>query len=175
MPDLLTASSYGVDEKDSVVQLHIGKATLPMTWDVAMRMAARMRVAVRGAQEFIGKSRELETPQHEQQASGRRVTAVHQMDILAEGEYKVYTDGPDVVLEAGGGVLRMEPEVGRNISIWLATSGTKVKEKYAPDLELRFHVAQLTDANLTEMARQGRQDGTAAFSTPVQSRPSPAG
>ncbi len=162
MPDKILASEgYGVTEDGPVIKLQVGNSAMPMTWDVAIRMGARLRVAVRNAREYIGRSRVLEQNEHEVQTVKRK--AIRESRIIGEGEYSVYDDGPDAVIQVGSAKLTMTPDVGQNISEWLTASGKRVQAIYAPDMRLQFHVAQLKDGNAEDMKHMRRRDGTAAF------------
>lgn len=158
---LLKPTGYGVTEEGSLVKLQIGNSVLPMTWDVALRMGARLRVAVRAAQEYIGQSRELGEVTDESVIQHLR-KVVRESYILAEGQYRVFDNGPDVVLRVGNACLTMAPDVGRNISTWLTNSARNVQAVYASDMVLNFHVAQLTDANVEDRKRELRRDATVA-------------
>lgn len=160
---MLAPQAYGVTEDGPTVKLQVGNAVLPMTWDVAIRMAARLRVATRDAREYIGASRTLDAPALDLAEAARRRQAVHEARTLHEGAYSVRAEGPDVVLQVGNAALRMAPGPALNVSRWLNASGRRVHDAYAPDVVLRFHVARLTDGNAEDMKRQARRDATARY------------
>ena len=82
---------------------------------------------------------------------------------MIEGDYRVFDDGPDVVLAVGNSRLTMAPDVARNISGWLTHSGQECRDRFFPDMQMQFHVAQLKDGNAEEAKKQRRRDGTAVF------------
>jgi len=159
---LLKPNGYGVSEDGPLVKLQIGNSVLPMTWDVAYRLGARMRVAVRGAQEYRKQDRNLR-PANEENDPKALAKVIREATVLAEGNYRVFSDQSDVVFEVGNVKLTMVPEVARNISVWLVASGQKVKMQYAKDMELRFEVAQLTDGTAEDKKAQSRRDATSIF------------
>lgn len=155
-------SVYGVDEDGPMVQMHLDNSVLPMSWDVAMRMGARLRVEVRNALEYVSEDRMLDVTANGNEGSIRDAIRVH--DQIFEHQYKVETEGPLVVLLVNNNVrLRMPVETAANLSVWLCTSGEKVRAIYAPDMLLRFSVAQLRDGNVHDLIVERRRDATAAF------------
>ena len=131
-----------------------------MTWDVARRMGARIRVALLDAHEYIGMARALSKASPLGETKTRK--AVRAADLVQERGYSVYSDGPDTILEVGNFKLRMSPEVARDISAWLCETGYNVQLEYAPDMIFTFHVAHLSDAGAKELEQQGRRDATVA-------------
>ena len=163
MPDrpLLKPSTYGVYSEGPIVKLQVGNSILPMTWDVAVRMGARVRVHLRSAKNYRGASREL--PQLSEAGGGNLRRAIREVSVIGERQYKVFAEGPDVIIEVGNSRLTMTPEVARNVSLWLTKEGWKVRDEYHPDLELRFSIAHLTDAVAEAKLKQSRRDPTAAL------------
>jgi len=102
-------------------------------------------------------------PANEENDHKALAKVIREATILAEGNYRVFSDQSDVVLEVGNVKLTMVPEVARNISVWLVASGQKVKSQYAKDMELRFEVAQLTDGTAEDKKAQSRRDATSIF------------
>lgn len=160
---MIIHQTYGVDSEGPEVRLHVGNAHLPMTWDVAIRLAARLRVAIRDAQEYQGASRALAEPNPGDMSVGKRVVNVHKADYGEAMHHKVGTIGPHVVIWLKNGKLEMPPEIARNISQWLNQEGRKVQGEFAPRLSMSFHVAKLTDGNAKELEVERRRDGTATF------------
>ena len=162
---ILKPELYGVYDEGPLVKLQVGNSILPMTWDVAIRMGACLRVEVRNAQEFRGQERTIEAATGTNEGGDTR-KAIREHDVLVEGFYKVTHQDADVLIVLTGGsgaVLTLTPEVARNISRWLHVSGKKVQEKYFPDMALRFHKAQLRDGVAAEKAAQSRRDATIAL------------
>ena len=157
---LLANESYGVDEYGPLVRLHVKGACLPMSWDTALRIAAKLRVATRNALEYRRMPRVLGEVDPEDR---RTQITIRDLDFLQEGDYQVRAHRQDVLLIVRGATLTMTPEVSRNISLWLVNSGQSVKGKYGNGLSLQYHVANLTDANATELEDEKRRDGTSAF------------
>jgi len=148
-----------------------------MTWDVAIRIGGKIRVFQRNAQEFIGMTRLLDQPNPDAINTAVR-TAVRESALLYEGNYDVYDDGPDTILEIGKGikkrgpkrkpikgnaVLTMAPQEARNISQWLTDLGWRIRDEFFPDMNLRPSVANLTDKNEQDRIAQRRRDSTAVF------------
>ncbi len=107
-------------------------------------------------------SRELADPEPGE-APKRRRKVVHETPMIGEGDYDVFTRGPDTILKVGNGELAMSPDMARNISVWFRDSGERVRVKYFPDMTLKFMIANLTDATEQESTRQQRRDATAKF------------
>lgn len=161
---IFTSGSYEVYEEGRIAVLRVGNSGLRFTWDTAIRISAKLRVHSRDAQEYMGMSRQLLTPDPERSIAARRKKVMHQTPVIMEGDYQVFTNGPDTILKVGNGELAMEPEMARNISDWLAASGERIRVKYFSDMHLKVVVANLTDATEQEHIRQQRRDTTAAFS-----------
>lgn len=161
---LVQPSRYAVYEDGPLVKLQVGNNTLPMTWDVALRIAAKIRVYQRDAQEYIGMARTLAASDDDPTKSLPKSQAVREAPVLVEGMYKVLADGPDTVLKVGtNATLTMTPEVARNISAWLQESGKRIQEQWFPDMTLRISVANLTDKTEQDRQKEKRRDGTATF------------
>jgi hypothetical protein len=159
---ILKPTAYGVFEEGVFVKLQVGNSVLPMNWDTALRIAAKLRVYLRDAQEYVGKARTLDEPDAERSsATARKV--VRESAMIVEQGYKVYADGPDVILDVKGSCLTMTPVEARNIALWLLQSGTRVKDRFFPDMAIRINVANLTDKTATDRERDLRRDGTATF------------
>lgn len=162
---LFKPTQVGVSAEDKLVKLQVGNSVLPMPWHVALRMAARLRVATRGAQEYRGQSRELANVGEGVSASRR---AIRENDALEEGGYKVYSAGPDVIVKIGdNATLSMTPEISREVARMLYEVGEAVHRKYFPDLGLTFNVAQLTDGVAVDLEKQRRRSATSAFVPPL--------
>ncbi len=163
---IIQPTTYGVYDDGPLVKFQIGNSVQPMTWDVALRAAAKIRVHLRDAREFIGQERFLGNPNREVEPDRVRVdtTVAREHPILIEGQYRIYADGPEVIWKIRDERLGMAPDDGRNISSWLFVSGTKVQAEYFPDMTLRVFVAHLTDGVAAERMAQARRDSTARFS-----------
>ena len=159
---ILTPGGYSVFEEGTLVKLQMGNSVLPFTWDAAIRISSRIRVYQRDAQEYMGMARTLDEADPDKIERTKK-HVVREAPVVMEGDYKVYADGPDTVLEVGNGKLTMTPEVARNISTWLRDSGGRIQEKYFPDMTLKFSVANLTDKTEHDRIMQGRRDATAVF------------
>lgn len=164
-PRVIRPTTYGVYDDGPLVKFQVGNSVQPMTWDVALRAAAKIRVHLRDAREFIGQERFLGNPDRDIPADRIRVdtTVAREHPVLIEGDYRIFADGPEVVWQIRDERLGMAPDDGRNISSWLFVSGTKVQAAYFPDMELRVFVAHLTDGVAAERMRQARRDSTAVF------------
>ena len=161
MRPLLKITGYGVTREGRRAVLQVGNSALPMTWDVAIRMGARIRVATRNAQEYIGMSRIVKAGEGE--APKRMRAVIREHDTLLEGEYEVYSEGPDIIVEVGNAKLTMGIDVSMNISSWLTNTGREINDLFFPDMHMKFHVAQLTDATVEEVKKQSRRDATGVY------------
>lgn len=159
---ILKPAAYSVTEDGPVVKLQVGNSVLPMTWDVAIRIGQKLRVHVRDAQEYIGLARTINKAEPNEGSKPRK--AIREHDVLIEGRYKVFAEGPDTILQVGDNArLTMTPEVALNISGWLCTSAEKVRAEFFSDMHMRSHVAVLTDGTAKEREKQSRRDATATF------------
>ena len=160
----LKQQTYGVFADGARIMLQAGNSALPMPWDIAIHIGAKLRVYLRDAQEYMGQSRQLTEPDAEKTFTDTLRTVTRESKMLVRGDYEVYAEGPDVVLEAWGGKLTMTPKVARDISGWLTDAGWKIRDLYYPDMLYRPAIANLTDLVAHERQVQTRRDATSTFS-----------
>lgn len=160
---IILPTTYGVYDDGPLVKFQVGNSVQPMTWDVALRAAAKIRVYLRDAREYIGQGRLLGDPDPDPGKARVDLSVIREHPVLIEGDYSVYHEGPSVVWKIRDERLGMPPDDARNISSWLALSGVKVNENYFPDMTLRVYCANLTDGVAAERMRQARRDSTATY------------
>lgn len=160
---IIRPATYGVFDDGPLVKFQVGNSVQPMTWDVALRAAAKIRVYLRDAREYVGQERILGDPHPDPERAKVNLTVIREHPVLIEGDYSIYPEGPHVIWKIRERRCAMPPDDGRNISKWLVTSGLKVQQKYFPDMAIRITVANLTDGVAAERMRQARRDSTAAY------------